>query len=146
MKLVLRRIGNSLGVIVPRSTLASWGLEEGDHLELTPTAIRPPSGAGLSHEALDELKRSISLAVVRSFTPSQIRAQILANLHRWKAQGAWVTAYDEWHDVTLSGDDGRLFAAMLGRDEEAVRLRQSMPYVGLLSRSEVRQLHEQAAA
>lgn len=146
MKLVLRRIGNSLGIIVPRATLADWKLAEGDHLELTPTAIRPPSGAGLSHEALDELKRSISLAVVKNFTPSQIRAQILANLHRWKAQGAWVTAYDEWQGIALSGDDGRLFATMLGRDAEAVRLRQSMPYVGLLSRSEVRQLHEQAAA
>lgn len=100
----------------------------------------------LSHEALDDLKRSISLEIVRKFTPSEIRAQILANLHRWKAQGAWVSAYDEWHAIARSGDDGCLFAVMLGRDEEAVCLRQSMPYVGLLSRREVRRLHEEAAA
>ena len=115
-------------------------------MKRTSTAVRPPSRTRLSHEKLDELRRSISLAVARSFTASQIRAQIFANLHRWKAQGVWVTAYDEWQDIALSGDDGRLFAAMLGRDEVAIRLRQSMPYVGLLSRSEVRQLNEQAAA
>jgi hypothetical protein len=33
---------------------------------------------------------------------------------------------------------------MLGRDENAVRLRQSMPFVGLLSREEVRKLNEEA--
>jgi hypothetical protein len=32
---------------------------------------------------------------------------------------------------------------MLGRDEDAVRLRQSMPYLGLLTRAEVRKLHEE---
>ena len=146
MKLTLRRIGNSLGVIVPRQALNSWNLEEGDSLELTATGIRPPTSGGLSHEALDELKRSISLAVVRRFTPAQIRAQILANLHRWKAQGAWVSAYEEWRIIAGDSDDGRLFAAMLGQDQEANRLRQSMPYVGLLSQAEVRQLHEEAAA
>jgi hypothetical protein len=35
---------------------------------------------------------------------------------------------------------------MLGRDEEAVRLRQSMPYVGLLPQAEVSKLHEEAGA
>ncbi len=95
---------------------------------------------------LDELKLSISLAVARSFSPSRIRGQILANLHRWKGQGVWATAYDAWQDIALSGDDGRLLAAMLGRDEEAIRLRQSMPYVGLLSRSEVRRLYQRASS
>ncbi|HXY75517.1 MAG TPA: hypothetical protein VEH54_01290, partial [Steroidobacteraceae bacterium] len=73
-------------------------------------------------------------------------AQILANLQRWGRQGAWVSAYDEWRRIAQSDDDGLLFAAMLGRDEEAVRLRQSMPYVGLLSEAEVRKLHEEAGA
>ena len=145
MKLPLRRIGNSLGVIVPKSALEAWGLGEGDALELTERGIRPAERAGLSHQALDELKRSIALAVVRRCEPREIRAQILANLHRWEKQGAWVSAYDEWRDIARRRDDGALFAAMLGRDEEAVRLRQSMPFVGLLPQSEVRRLHEEAA-
>lgn len=146
MKLTIRRIGNSLGVIVPKTALDTWGLGEGDQLELTGRGIRPAASAGLSHDTLDELKRSIAVAVVRGFTPREIRAQILANLHRWKNQGMWVSAYDEWRELAQRNDDGALFAAMLGRDENAVRLRQSMPFVGLLSQEEVRKLHEEAAA
>ena len=86
------------------------------------------------------------LAVVRSFTPTEIRAQMLANLHRWKAQGTWGPAYDEWQAIAQSEDDGALFAAMLGRDDNAVRLRQSMPGVGLLPQVEVRKLNEEAGS
>jgi len=144
MRVAVRRIGNSLGVIVPKPVLESWGVGEGDELELTARGIHPVARRGLSHEALDELKRSIALAVVRQFTPREIRAQILANLHRWRRQGAWVSAYDEWQDIVARGDDGELFGAMLGRDDNAVRLRQSMPFVGLLSQADVRRLHEEA--
>lgn len=147
MKIVIRRIGNSLGVILPRSVLQTWGVGEGDHLELNGDRLRPAaSGPGFSHEALDELKRSIALAVIRRFTVREIRAQILANLHRWKQQGAWVSAYDEWQRLAVQEDEGALYAAMLGRDGESVRLRQSMPFVGLLSPEEVRALHEEATA
>lgn len=146
MKLTLRRIGNSLGVIVPKGVLEAWGLHEGDTLELTERGIRPPSCADFSHEGLDELKRVLALAVVRRFNPREIRAQSLANLHRWKQQGMWVSAYDEWRELIEGGDDAELFAAMLGRDERANRLRQSPPYVGLLPREEVRKLNEEAAA
>ena len=145
MKIAVRRIGNSLGVIVPKPILEMWAIGEGDHLELTARGIRPVARPGLSHQALDELKRSIALAVVRRFSPNEIRAQILANLHRWRRQGAWVSAYDEWQGIAERGEDGELFAAMLGRDDDATRLRQSMPFVGLLSQEEVRQLHEEAA-
>ena len=146
MKLTLRRVGNSLGVILPKAVLRVWGLGEGDTLELTERGIRPSSRAGLSQQALDELKRELAVAVVRRFTPREIRAQSLANLHRWKRQGAWVSAYDEWRELIEGGDDGELYAAMLGRDDRANRLRQSPPYVGLLPREEVRKLNEKAAA
>ncbi|HJQ55754.1 MAG TPA: AbrB/MazE/SpoVT family DNA-binding domain-containing protein [Vineibacter sp.] len=145
MRLIIRRIGNSLGVIVPKAALDAWGVGEGDPLELTARGIRPGRDGGLSHQALDELKRAIACAVVRRFTPREIRAQILANLHRWKGQGAWVSAYDDWLRIAQRGDDGALFAAMLGHDDEANRLRQSMPFVGMLSADEVRRLHEEAA-
>ena len=144
MKLTLRRIGNSLGVILPKRVLDTWKLGEGDSLELSERGIFPPAHAQLTHERLDQLKRTLALAVVRRFTPQEIRAQSLANLHRWKNQGAWVSAYDEWQNLIESGDDGALFAAMLGHDERANRLRQSPPYVGLLPRDEVRKLNEEA--
>jgi antitoxin component of MazEF toxin-antitoxin module len=144
MKLTVRRIGNSLGVILPKSILDKWGVGEGDQLELTTRGIRPAARGGFSHQELDEHKRRIALAVVRGFTPREIRAQMLANLHRWKNQGTWVSAYDEWHAIAQSEDDGELFAAMLGRDENAVRLRNSFPGVGLLPVDEVQKLNEEA--
>jgi hypothetical protein len=93
-----------------------------------------------------ELKRSLSLAVVRDFSPREIRAQSLANLHRWKSHGTWISAYDEWTEILHTGSDGDLFNAMLGRHENSNRLRQSMPYVGLLSQSEVKKIYEEVGA
>ena len=145
MKLELRRIGNSLGVIVPKQALQNWGVGEGDYLELGARSIRPASKSGTSRGMLDELKRLLSVAVVRRCTPQEIRAQSLANLYRWKSQGAWVSAYDEWTEILQKGEDGALFAAMLGRDDDSIRLRQSMPYVGLLPEEEVKRIYEEAA-
>jgi antitoxin component of MazEF toxin-antitoxin module len=144
MKCTIRRIGNSLGVILPKPTLITWGVGEGDSLELTERGLRPPASGGFTQDGLDELKRSIALAVVRCFRPTEIRAQMLANLHRWKSHGAWVSAYDEWEELARLDDDGALYAAMLGRDDNSVRLRQSMPFVGLLPAQEVKRLHEEA--
>ncbi len=145
MKVRIRRVGNSLGVLLPKARLAAWGVGEGDELELTERELRPPRRSGFLHSELDELRRSIAMAVVERHTPRQIRAQILANLHRWKRRGVWGRAYEEWRDIASDNDDGRLFAAMLGRDEAAVRMRQSAPFVGLLPKEEVRRLNEEAA-
>lgn len=145
MKLALRRVGNSIGVIIPKPALERWGLAEGDHVELSAQGIFPIRGGASSHEALDEHKRRLAAAVVASCTPREIRAHGLANLHRWKKSGAWVSAYDEWKRILERGDDGELYAAMLGRDERSTRLRQSAPYVGLLPREQVRALNEEAA-
>ena len=131
---------------MPKETLQNWGVREGDYLELGERGIRPVSKTGASHAILDELKRSLSLAVIRRCTPQEIRAQSLGNLYRWRNQGTWVSAYDEWAEILERGSDGELFAAMLGRDEQSNRLRQSMPYVGLLSQEEVKRIYEEAAA
>lgn len=145
MRVRVRRIGNSLGVLIPKATLDEWGVGEGDELELDQHGIRPLQRGGFSHEQLDDLRLSLSLAVLRRHAAREIRGKILANLHRWKQQDSWVSAYDEWGQIARNEDDGPLFAAMLGRDERAVRLRQSMPYVGLLSEQEVRRVYEEAA-
>ena len=146
MKLVVRRIGNSLGVILPKPTLDAWGIDEGDHLDLTERGIRPAARGGFSTEQLDEHKRRLAAAVVSRFTAQHIRAHGLGNLHRWKANGVWNSAYDEWKRLLEHADDGELFALVLGRDERSNQMRQSPPYVGMLSREEVRRLNEEAAS
>jgi hypothetical protein len=75
-----------MGVILPKATLTGWGVGEGDVLELRERSIRPVARRGNSHQILDDLKRSLSLAVVRRCTPQEIRGQSLANLYRWKKQ------------------------------------------------------------
>jgi hypothetical protein len=145
MKLVVRRIGNSLGVILPKAALDAWGVEEGDHLDLTERGIGPALRGGFSTEQLDEHKRRLAAAVVSRFTAQHIRAHGLANLHRWKANGVWNPAYGEWKNLLERADDGELFAVILGRDERSNQLRQSPPYIGMLPREQVRRLNEEAA-
>jgi antitoxin component of MazEF toxin-antitoxin module len=145
MRIPIRRVGNSLGVILPKATLTAWGVVEGDSLELTTHGLRSPARR-TAHARLDELRRSLSLSVIRQCTSAEIRAQSLANLHRWKKQGTWVSAYDEWTGIMINGSEGELFAAMLGRDDNATRLRQSMPYVGLLAQDEVDRVYEETGS
>jgi antitoxin component of MazEF toxin-antitoxin module len=143
MKLTLRQIGNSLGIIIPQATLRSWGVGVGDHLELTASGIHPRSA--LSQRPLDEIKRRLAAAVVSQYPAHHIRAHSLSNLYRWKQSDAWVSAYDEWQAIIEQASDGELFATLLGRDERCTRLRQSPPYVGLLPRDQVRRLNEEEA-
>jgi len=146
MKLTVRRIGNSLGVIVPGKALKDWGIREGDSLELTADGIRPRRRQRSGHVRLDDLKKAISAEVISRFRPEEIRSRSLANLKRWKAAGVWCSAYDEWLEIVSSDDDARLYAAMLGKTDEANRLRQSMPYVGMVSKDVLETLREKAAA
>lgn len=142
-KLRIRPIGNSLGVIIPRAQLQAWGLAEGDALDLTEHGIavpRPPH----AQERLDEVKRLISAGVVARFRPERIRQKSAENLQRWKSAGAWCSAYEEWSAIIEAGSDAELLAAMLGHDDRANRLRQSMPYVGLLAQDEVRRIRASA--
>jgi antitoxin component of MazEF toxin-antitoxin module len=145
MKLVVRRVGNSLGVILPKPTLDAWGVGEGDQLELTERGIRPALRGGFSTQELDEHKRRLAAAVVSRFSAKHIRAQSLGNLHRWKANGVWNSAYAEWQKLLEQADDGEVFAVILGRDEHSNQLRHSPPYVGMLSREEVIRLNEETA-
>ncbi len=145
MKLVVRRIGNSLGVILPKPALEAWGVDEGDHLELTDRGIRPARRGGFSIEELDEHKRRLAAAVVSRFSARHIRAHGLGNLHRWKSNGTWNSAYEEWQRLLERAEDGELFAVLLGRDQRSNQLRQSPPFAGMLPREEVRRLNEEAA-
>lgn len=145
MKIPIRRIGNSLGVIVPRAVLEQWGLAEGDSLELTSAGIRPQASRN-THDRLDEFKRNLALEVVRRNSADEIRRRSLENLERWKGNGVWCSAYDDWRKIIDSGDDGRLFAAMIGQDQEANRLRQSPPYMGILPSKVLERLREEEAA
>lgn len=146
MKLQVRKIGNSLGVIVPRALLDAWGVREGEMLEASNAGIWPAGGKTHGHAALDELKRRISIEVLARHRPADIRRRSLDNLARWKKSGAWCGAYDEWLEILQRGSDEALFGAMVGTDDRGNRLRQSPPYAGMLPREVLEQLREEIAA
>ena len=85
------------------------------------------------------------MEVIARHSPAEIRQRSLANLERWKRAGVWCSAYDEWRDIARANDDGELFAAMLGQDDRANRIRQSMPFVGMLPANVLARLREEAA-
>ena len=146
MKLQVRKIGNSLGVIVPRELLNSWRVREGGTLEANIGGIWPPGRKARGHAELDELKRRISLEVLARHKPVVIRRRSLDNLARWKKSGVWCGAYDEWLEILEHGSDEALFGAMAGTDDRGNRLRQSPPYAGMLPRDVLERLREEIAA
>ena len=146
MKLQVRKIGNSLGVILPRALLDAWGVREGGTLEANHGGIWPSGRNAHGHAELDELKRRISLEVLALHKPEDIRRRSLDNLGRWKKSGAWCGAYDEWRKILEHGSDEALYAAMVGVDDRGNRLRQSPPYAGMLPRDVLERLREEIAA
>lgn len=81
---------------------------------------------------LDEKKLASAKRVLQLCTFDQIRLKSLANIERWKSQGTWVSAFDEWRLLMVQGTDQDIAAVMTGDDERCNRLRQSAPYVGLV--------------
>src|SRR5260370_39789592 len=62
MKLTVRRVGNSLGVILPKDALEAWAIGEGPYLEITERDIRPPARGGPSPPAVTELAKAPAVA------------------------------------------------------------------------------------
>lgn len=84
------------------------------------------------HLLLDDLKLWLSQATLSLADLTTIRAQSLENLQRWKAQGAWGPVYEEWREIMMHASDDDIVQIMTGGGGEPNRLRQSMPYVGLV--------------
>lgn len=140
-KIVIRRVGNSLGVLLPKDLIGLWGVGVGDSLEVSDEGIQPPSRKN-RQLILDDLKLMISMEVVSRFSVDKIRRKSLENLRRWKRSGVWGPAYEEWSSILASKDSELLIKTMIGRDDKSNRLRQSMPYVGLLPKDVVEGLRE----
>ena len=105
-----------------------------------------PRGRGSGQARLDEIKRLTGQRLLERHAISEIRAKSLQNLARWRAQGAWGRAYEEWQHLLEEASDAMLVYILTSRDPDANRLRQSMPCVGMLPREEIRSLNEKVAA
>ncbi|MDP3742922.1 MAG: hypothetical protein Q8Q76_01100 [Methylotenera sp.] len=94
-----------------------------------------------SHTHLDQIKLRMAKAVVEQFSVEYIRKESLENLAHWRSIGSWCSANTEWEDIMRHGQDETIIYLMTSEDEEpANRLRQSPPFVGLLSQDQVDEL------
>lgn len=105
----------------------------------SPTLPDPSSApSGNASVRLDKLKLMFSTAILERHSIAEIRKKGLENLARWKSQGVWNSGYEEWQKVLQAAPDEYIAYLMTSTDEEpANRLRQSPPYVGLLTQTEV---------
>lgn len=83
---------------------------------------------------LDAGKLKFAQNVLSFVDMDTLRRHSLANLKRWRQRGSWCSAFAEWERLMASGSDAEVVAAMTDPDENANRLRQSAPYVGLQNR------------
>lgn len=84
------------------------------------------------HLLLDDLKLWISQAALSLADLKTIRAKSLSNLQRWRAQGTWGPIYDEWWELMTHASDDHIIQIMTGEGDEPNRLRQSIPYTGIV--------------
>lgn len=99
------------------------------------------AGRTNAQSRLDERKLATAKLLLARFTIGEIRRKSLANLQAWHVNGTWVSASEEWRALMASGSDAQIIAVMTGRGENANRLRQSPPYVGLLAPGETGYVH-----
>lgn len=83
-------------------------------------------------DRLNDAKDARAKEILARHSIATIRAKGLSNLERWKSQGTWCSAYDEWRAILIEGSDEDVATAMTSKDQRYVRLRQSPPYPGLL--------------
>jgi len=97
-----------------------------------------------SIEKLDRLKLMISLVVLENHSIEEIRQSSLAALTRWKNIGSWCAGYTEWQNIMEDSSDDYIRYVMTSEQEEPCnRLRQSPPYVDLITGEQMTILHRE---
>jgi len=64
----------------------------------------------------------------------------LGNLDRWQRQGVDCDDFEIWRNLLMAGPSDRLLDALISHGEEAVRLRQSSPFAGIVSSDDRQQI------
>jgi transcriptional regulator with XRE-family HTH domain len=81
---------------------------------------------------VNDRKLWMSQAVLDVADLTTIRAKSLSNLQRWKAQGVWGLAYEQWWEIMEHAGDDEIIHIMTGEGDKPNRLRQAMPYTGII--------------
>ena len=123
MKLAVRRIGNCLEVIVPKATLSTRGVSgEGRCARTDRTRHRsrhgPACARGIGRAQRSD--RASGRAAVHAARDTG--ADACRSRHRWRRQGAWVSAYDEWEGIAGAETQANFGGDVLGRSQPLQRV------------------------
>lgn len=96
----------------------------------------------MSHDVVDQRSLALDQAVAERLRANpDLLEQAKANLRRWLAQHDDVPSlrrcYQEWLEILDNWPLDKILELLTGEDDEAKRLRQNSPFVGILSPSEV---------
>lgn len=91
----------------------------------------------------EKFRLAVATLILKTFPVEVIRQRSIDNMNRWKSQGTWSFAYEEWMTLLTDGTDADVIEAMTAETDKASRLRSVHPYTGLLEETVVQQLkHE----
>lgn len=90
------------------------------------------------HDRLDEMRRRTHVVIVAKIDADRALLSVSrANIKRWtEYQGYTPPAVAEWLEILDTYDWPRLRELLLATDQDAVRLRQRTPFVGILTLAE----------
>lgn len=91
-----------------------------------------------AHAGRDDEKMRLHRAIAQHLLrdPKRVLAIARANLRRWREQDADTPYYEEWDDLLRTLSVQELADLIVADSEEARRLRQSTPFVGVVPREE----------
>ncbi len=103
----------------------------------------------ISHDFLDryQLVYARRIAKVLLASPEKILNKARTNLENWLNSGAFekgeMKALNEWKTILQSSDVRKIIQLLTENSDNGQRLRQSSPFVGILSKREINQIREE---
>lgn len=91
-----------------------------------------------AHARRDDEKLRLHYAVARELLrdPERVLAIAKDNLRRWLSRDADAPCYEEWNEILRASSVEEVVALITADTEDARRLRQSTPFVGVVPREE----------
>lgn len=103
----------------------------------------------ISHNFLDryQLVYARRIAKILLVSPEKVLDKAKKNLENWLTGGAFemgeIAALNEWKTILQSSDVQKIIQLLTENSDGGQRLRQSSPFVGILSKGEVRRIREE---
>lgn len=136
MKVKVRHVGNSLGILIPSNICKEMEIDVGRNLFICDQGVSFKN----THKRLDDFRRNIFIEILSMFDLFDIRTYGINKLEQWRDQGVWSTLHQQWMDVLNCGSDDQLRKTMLSNSDKSIELRQVSPFPGMLPKEIVEKL------